>query len=200
MKAVVRLLLVLCALAMLGGCASGLMTKAGAMPAPESGKAMVVFMRPSMFGGAIQSSVYDTHGTHNTFIGIVSAKTKVAYQADPGNHLFMVIAENADFMNATLEAGKTYYVLVKPRVGVWKARFSLIPIHNDAKAEYSLQSKDFTEWQAATQYVVNTPASEQWYAEHKADIEAKQQDYTKKWDAMDPADKAVLTLHAEDGT
>lgn len=198
MKSLVRLLLAVCVL-VLGGCTSGLMTKADVTPTPQAGKAMIVFMRPSMFGGAIQSSVYDTQGAHNTFIGVVSAKTKVAYQAEPGEHLFMIIAENADFMNAKLEAGKTYYVLVKPRMGVWKARFSLIPIHNDAKAEYSLQSKDFTDWQTATQFMMNSPAAEQWYATHKADIEAKQQDYMKKWDAMDPADKAVLTLHAEDG-
>ena len=45
------------------------------------------------------------------FIGILSGKTKVAHLTEPGEKLFMVIGENADFMKATLEAGKTYYAL-----------------------------------------------------------------------------------------
>jgi hypothetical protein len=45
----------------LTGCQSSLMVKSGGSePRPEPGKALVVFMRPSSFGGAIQSSVYDT--------------------------------------------------------------------------------------------------------------------------------------------
>src|SRR5690348_12397408 len=142
MKRLVLAAFAACALVLMGGCVatSTQMVKTSVSPAPEEGKALVVFMRPSMLGFAIQSSVYDTHGAGNEFIGIVSAKTKVAYQAAPGNHLFMVIGENADFMNADLQAGKTYYVLVSPRMGAWKARFSLLPIHDDASAKYNTQS------------------------------------------------------------
>jgi hypothetical protein len=111
----------------------------------------------------------------------------------------MVVAENADFMNATLDAGKTYYVLVKPRPGMWKVRFSLIPIHKDAGAEYSLASADFSKWKSKSAPVAKTPAADAWYAQHQADIEAKRLDYMKKWEVMAPEDKATLTLHAEDG-
>ncbi len=188
------------ALAGLAGCQSSLMVKGGGEAhAPAPGKAMVVFMRPSSFGGAIQSSVYDTAEPEDRFIGIVSAGTKLAYQAEPGDHLFMVQAENADFMIAHLDAGKTYYVDVKPRIGVWKARFSLIPIHDDPTAEYSLRSEAFAKWNRDTDWVTLTPEAEQWYRSHAADIRTKKLDYIKKWDAMLPADKAVLTLHAKDG-
>ena len=74
----------------LTGCQSSLMVRSGpgsAEPTPAPGKALVVFMRPSSFGGAIQSSVYDTHASADTFIGIVSSKDKIAYQtvADSAN-------------------------------------------------------------------------------------------------------------------
>jgi hypothetical protein len=187
-------------LAGLAGCQSSLMTKAGgAEPRPEPGKALVVFMRPSSFGGAIQSSVYDTGDKQDRFIGIVSAKTKIAYQADPGDHLFMVVAENSDFMVAHLDAGKTYYALVSPRMGVWKARFSLLPIHNRADAKYSMQSSDFREWMAKTDWVMVTPAAEQWYREHEADIRAKKFDYMRRWNTADAQQRAELTLPADDG-
>src|SRR5687767_12203944 len=85
-------------------------------PAPEPGKALVVFMRPSGLGFAIQSTVYEVSGDELRIIGIVSAKTKVAYQAEPGKRLFMTVGESADFMSAELQAGRTYYAAVAPRM------------------------------------------------------------------------------------
>jgi hypothetical protein len=192
--------LVLVLLAGLAGCQSSLMVKSGSgEPQAEPGKALVVFMRPSSFGGAIQSSVYDTSAKGNKFIGIVSSKTKVAYLADPGEHLFMVIAEYADFMVAHLDAGKTYYTLVSPRIGVWKARFSLLPIHNRVDAKYSTQSPDFRKWMAKTSWVDLTPQAEQWYSEHAADIQAKKLDYMGRWNTADAQQRAELTMPASDG-
>lgn len=202
MRKTIALLVAVFALASLSGCVatSPYMTKSSTTPQPSADKALVIFMRPSRFGGGVQASVYDTHGDGNTFIGIVSAKTKVAYEASPGPHLFMVIGENADFMNADLVAGKTYHVLVRTRPGAWKARFSLLPIHNDANAKYSLQSPDFAKWQQETSFALTTPAATAWYNAHSTDIAAKQAEYMQKWNAASAEQKAELTLHAGDGT
>lgn len=166
---------------------------------PTKDKALIVFLRPSFFGGAVQSSVYEIGDKSDKLAGIVSAKTKTAYLTTPGEKLFMVIGENADFMKATLDAGKTYYALVSPRMGVWKARFSLLPIHNDTTSKYNTESDEFKDWISSTQYVETSPAAYKWYEDNKADINAKKAEYLEKWNAMLPADKAVLTLHAKDG-
>jgi len=168
-------------------------------PKPEPGKALVVFLRPSFFGGGISSSIYDAPDGDTTFLGVLKYKDKVAVQMEPGVHRLMVVSENADFLDATLEADKTYYVLVKARPGGWKARFSLIPIHNRADAEYSLQSADFKEWNEATSFVVKTDKAEDWYQNNKASVEQKKADYLVKWEKMLPVDRAVLVLHPEDG-
>jgi hypothetical protein len=168
-------------------------------PKPEAGKALVVFVRVSAVGSMISSSVYDAPDGDTRFIGIVQRGNKVAYQAEPGAHRFMVIAENADFMDATLEAGKTYYVLVSPRMGVWKARFSLLPVHNDPAAEESVQSAEFKKWMAKSSFVEATESNLAWYEKSKGNVEEKKADYLKKWNVMLPADKAELTLKAEDG-
>ncbi|MGH8216500.1 MAG: hypothetical protein ACREPZ_12525 [Rhodanobacteraceae bacterium] len=190
--------------ALLNGCvatSSAMVKTAVTSPQPNPGDALVVFMRPSRYGGGIQASVYDTNRDAGTdFIGIVSAKTKVAYQAKPGHHLFMVVGENADFMNADLDAGKTYYVLVSPRMGFWKARFSLLPIHNRPDAKYSLQSADFKDWQTSTTFVRKLPAADAWYRSHAGDVAAKQTEYMGKWDDAPARQKAELTLDADDGT
>jgi hypothetical protein len=111
------------------------MVPADAPGAAPADAAIVVFMRPSALGAAIKSTVYDVTDGKQEFIGIVSYKDKVAYVAKPGKHLFMVVAENGDFLDAELEAGKTYYVVISPRYGVWKARFGFRPVRNDPNAE-----------------------------------------------------------------
>lgn len=168
-------------------------------PRPEADKALVVFMRPSNYGGGIQATVYDATQPQEQFIGIVSSHTKIAYQAQPGKHLFMVIGENADFVNATLDAGKTYYILVSPRVGIWKARFSLLPIHDDASAKYSLRSKDFSAWQAHTHFVERTPAADAWYHANAASVSAKRADYMVRWNRSSAEQQTELTVLPADG-
>ena len=168
-------------------------------PKPADGKALVVFMRPSMYGGAIASTVYEAPDSGTTFLGGVDPHQKIAVQAEPGAHRYMVVAENADFVDANLEAGKTYYVLIRPRPGVWKARFSLIPVVSRADAEFSTQKPEFAEWQASTKFVELTPAATAWYEAHKSDIEEKKAGYLEKWNRMAPADKAELTINPADG-
>jgi hypothetical protein len=201
MKRLIRMMAALSLLALVGCVTtSGYMAPATVQSmGPQAGKALVVFMRPSNYGGAIQASVYDATQPAQEFIGIVSGNTKIAYQADPGKHLFMVIGENADFLNATLDAGKTYYVLVSPRMGMWKARFSLLPIHSDPAAKYSTRSTDFAKWQAGTHWVQKTPAADAWYRENAADITAKRADYMQRWNTASAEQQAELTLLPSDG-
>lgn len=168
-------------------------------PQLESGKAMLVIMRPSYYGGAIASSVYDISGEQTKLIGVLGPKDKIAYQVEPGQHRFMVVAENADFMEAALEAGKTYYAVVRARPGVWKARFSLLPIHAISADDYNLQGAEFQKWNAASEWVERTDRADAWYADNRASVDEKRRDYLLKWDRMAPSDKAELVLHAEDG-
>jgi hypothetical protein len=168
-------------------------------PAVEAGKAMLVIMRPSFYGGAIAASVYDITGDQTKLIGVLGPKDKIAYQVDAGAHRFMVVAENADFMEATLEAGKTYYAVVRARPGVWKARFSLLPIHATSADQYNLQGAEFKEWNDKSEWVERTERADAWFAEHGANVEEKKHDYLQKWDRMEANDKAELILHAEDG-
>ncbi len=154
---------------------------------PGEGKAMVVFMRPSTLGFAIQSSVFEVNGDAPSLVGIVAAKKKVAHQLDPGEHLFMVVGESADFMSAELEPDKTYYVLVTPRMGMWKARFSLKPIHSE-----ELSAPQFNEWFEGCEWVEKSPASDEWANSHMASIQEKYQEYYTKWMNKDSTGRPKL--------
>ena len=133
------------------------------------------------------------------FIGVMANGTKIAYPTTPGKHTFMVVSEAADFMEADLVAGKTYYALVTPRMGLWKARFSLWPISNDPEAAHSLKSKDFKGWVEDTDLVTNSPKSLAWYERVKASVEKKRASYWPVWQEKSAEAVAERTLKPTDG-
>ena len=169
------------------------------LSAPPAGKALVVFMRPSAYGALISASVYYITGDQETFIGVVKHDYRVAHVADPGERMFMVLGENVDFLDAKLDADKTYYVLVSPRIGAWKARFSLRPVRNDAISEYNTQSADFAKWQQETKWMQRTAAGDAWYAGKKSEIATKKAKYMERWNARPSGDKLDQFLRPEDG-
>ena len=161
--------------------------------APEPGKALVVFMRPSGFGFAIQSSVFEVEDKQSaSLIGILAAKTKLAYQVEPGRRLFMVIGENADFMSANLEANRTYYAQVAPRMGLWKARFALEPVPRK-----QLDTSDLRGSLEDCRWVQKTAESENWAMSNMASIQSKRAEYYKEW--ADKPESERPQLLAEDG-
>jgi hypothetical protein len=149
---------------------------------PEMGKALVIFARTTSFGGAVQSTIYD----NDQYIGTISAKTHTAYQAAPGKHMFMIVGESADFMRADLVTGKTYYALVVPRMGVWKARFSLAPI--DAAKE-TMQIKEIHE---DTKQVKPNQEGYAWAKDNAASVGEKKAEYLPKWESKSDSDKQTL--------
>ncbi|QYM79615.1 hypothetical protein K0B96_03070 [Horticoccus luteus] len=194
------LLLVLCGF--LSGCATGRFTVADSntdYPAKPD-QALVVIMRPSTFGAAISSSVFDATGDQNKLIAVLGPKEKVAYYCPPGDRLFMVISENADFMEARLDAGKIYYAIVTPRTGMWKARFSLHPFKvNHAEKEFRLDSANLRQWLAACHFVKPDAKSLDYGQTHASDIQARRADYSDKWARMLEQDKQWRRLLPEDG-
>ena len=186
---------------LLAGCASNPMDPVAdqTVQPPAPGMAQVVFMRDAYTGKAIVSSLYEVTDGKTQFIGVMANGTKIAYPTTPGKHTFMVVSEAADFMEADLLAGKTYYALVTPRMGLWKARFSLWPISNEADAAHSLKSKNFKGWVEDTDLVTNSPKSLAWYERVKASVEKKRAEYWPVWQEKSAADVAARTLKPTDG-
>lgn len=153
---------------------------------PALGKALVIFVRPSMLGGAVQSTIYDG----DNYIGTLSMHTQIAYQATPGTHMFMVVGESADFMRAELLPNKTYYAEVILRPGVWKARFSFRPQNGQ------IPKKDVEDWLGSNRQVEVNDAGRKWAQEHAADIQAKKAKYLAKWQSKPEADKQTLNANS----
>jgi len=180
------------ALLLLSGCAGSLkhmqlVESDAVQDSPSAGKSMVVFMRPSTLGFAVQSSVFNVTEGDPELVGLMPAKHKMAYELEPGKHLFMAIGESADFMHADLAANKTYYALVTPRMGAWKARFSLEPIKAD-----QLDGEQHENWLNSCQWVEKSDTSDEWAQTNMTSILAKQTKYYPAWLKKPEADQPRL--------
>lgn len=186
-----RVVVAALALALSAGCAGSIKNMREALPdyapKPEPGKAMLVFMRPSGMGFAVQSSVFEIKDNTPVLAGIVAAKAKVAHQVEPGNRLFMVVGESGDFLSADLVAGKTYFALVTPRMGAWKARFSLAAVH-----AADLSGAEFNGWFNDCRWVEKSQESAVWFQENLPDITTKYVEYYPKWMGKAEADRPKL--------
>lgn len=150
--------------------------------APASDKATVIFVRPSGFGFAVKAALYDG----DEYIGTLMAQKRIHYQADPGEHLFTVIGESADFMKATLLPGRTYYAVVVVRVGFWKARFSLVP-HN---GQYPPDTVDG--WLARCEPVEIKEKGRNWAGKKHDRHMLLKAEYSIAWEAKPEDEKATL--------
>ena len=180
-------------LLMLVGCAKSPMTIAPnqELPTVQSDESQVVFMRTSHFGGAISAALFDVTESETDYIGIIAVGTKIAIKTTPGEHLFMVTSEAADFLQATLEAGKTYYAMVTPRIGAWSAqtprigawsaRFSLWPMSSEADAKFKNNGPVFDKSVAGTRLLIQSKKSLEWYAKNKGSVEKKKLEYLPVW-------------------
>lgn len=100
---------------------SGILVQAQKLMKPSENKSMVYFVRTSSMGFAINFKYFDG----KEYIGKFKGKGYLAYECEPGKHLFWASSENVDFIEATLEAGKTYVILAVPMMGAIKAAVAL---------------------------------------------------------------------------
>ena len=185
------LLVSMIALTQLFGCASPnmkLSQPANAIEQAPQDKVLVTFIRPSRLGFAISAAVYDGEN----FIGFVPYQTRLDYLAEPGEHIFMVVSEAGDFMKADLLAGKQYFVKVVPRMGAWRARFSILPIH---KAD--LATPEVQQWIQEAKPVENIEAAYEWAKENQPSAMHKKEVYFEKW--MEKDEQARPYLAPDDG-
>lgn len=104
--------------------------------APSNDMALVKFIRRGRLSGGLKLPIFDGE----KFIGVSESRTQFGYLAEPGKHLFVITAENNSFLEANLQAGKTYIVLVEPRIGVFFNRVSFKPIKRNLSRRFNYAS------------------------------------------------------------
>lgn len=101
------------------GCSSIRMVDAESTTVVPPGKALVTFVRQSVWmGDGIPVDLWD--GEH--YIGVLGPSEIVQYVAAPGKHLFLGNAENWTYASGVLEPGRRYYVKANVFMGFATAR------------------------------------------------------------------------------
>ena len=123
-----RLWCLLCMLVFIASCAgsSPYMKRTETLMSPTGDKALVRFMRPSR---GPNFNMLDGEKV----IGHSVAKSQFDYFANPGKHLFIATAENKAFLEAELEAGKTYYIITRIYMGAWTGRVAFVSVNKGSE-------------------------------------------------------------------
>jgi hypothetical protein len=183
-------LLSVCAL----GCASHYMVRSE-VPlriAPRSDAATVVFVRPSSFGAAIHPTIFDERGQ---FLGDAEASSHFVAEVSPGEHTFVVWAENTGPIHATLAPGRVYFIEVAMKPGAFQARAHLLAIAPRTESWASLR-----EWLADTRPTVADRRAGQAYLDgRKDDVLERLRRAGEAFAEMDAEDRDARTLYPNDG-
>ncbi len=94
------------------------------MPAPPTDKAVVYVVRPTMMGNKVQTKL----AVDQKWVGVNRGDNYFFLLLEPGEHYFCSQAENQSVLALKVEAGKTYYLQQKIRMGFMKAGNKLVQL------------------------------------------------------------------------
>lgn len=146
-----------------------------ALAAPPADRALVRFMRPSGFGFAVNFNILDGERV----IGNSVAKSQFDYLAEPGQHLFVATAENKVFLEADLEPGRTYHVIMRIYPGVLYARVAFLPVTRGS----TLWAEALEHEKTLQRLEPDREALSKWELEHKEEIQGVLSRYRTEWKA-----------------
>jgi hypothetical protein len=141
---------------------------------PPADRAAIVFMRPATTTAT--TSLFELRGSQESFIGLLVQDTRMVYLTAPGRTRFMVIGRSANFLDAELEAGKTYHVAVLLGEAI-DEHFRLQPLRPGA-----VQSRAVQDCEASCKWVENTEKSESWARRESSSIQRKKAYYLPIWE------------------
>ena len=188
---------------MLGGCSgsAGLMQPAAnqELVGAAADKAQVVFMRTSFVAGAITAELFEVVDGELHLIGALPTGNKIIHQATPGEHVYMAYGNAADFMLANVEAGKTYYSIVRPN---WATGgFAPTPVRTDGTTDYNTSIPEFNKWRDGTKLleVKDQAKASAWFAANREKLQEVYKTYWARFQQKDLQQNAERTLNPQDG-
>jgi hypothetical protein len=179
------------------GCGAALSPAMRAFPGPEPqgappDQARVVFVRPS---SAAFHSIFTLIDGHGYFLGDSSAGCRFSVFLAPGDHHVIAMTDEAASLRMTLSPGRTYYVEVRPKLGVWKPQVQLLAV-----SRQSGLLKSIPEYLARTKVTIPDFAAGQAHLYNLGSQAPEAAQRGVQAHAGDsPEAKAAATLQPEDG-
>jgi hypothetical protein len=99
------------------------MVSATPMETPDLNHVIVTFIRSSVMSPTMKVDIWDGE----SFVGELKARAYIQYKTTPGKHLFLGKSAEWSYVDATLQGGRHYVVLLKVYPGSYSARVELEP-------------------------------------------------------------------------
>ncbi len=166
------------------------------IPAPPADEAQLVFLEPiNKIQGLFPVGIFKIEGEQRTLLNVSSWRSKSVINLPAGKHMLMS-AHGGHYMEANVEAGKRYYVLLR---FIYANGLQLRPIRPSGTSEYRVNSPDFAKWTKATsRFVQKSPEAEAYFETFKEGVDQAQMKGLESWQAKTAAEAAELTLNVED--
>ena len=164
---------------------------------PPADKAQIVFLEPvNKVQGYFPVGLYELNRDTRTLFAITGSQTKTLLLIDPGKHRFMStnILTKVHFLDADVEAGKRYFVLVR---FIYNEGFQLRPIRTTAVSDFNMVGADWKQWLTDTpRTVVKAPLGDEQFGKEKV-VKRIDKAYAKAveaWNKKTAAEKEELHL------
>src|SRR3954465_12105172 len=120
--------------------------------APPADQAQIVFVEPiNKIQGLFPVAIYELDGDNRTLLAVSWWKGKTVALLPPGKHmLFATPGGLGHVMEANVEAGKRYYVLLR---FIYANGFQMRPLRTSGNSDYRTTSPDFAKWIKETRWV-----------------------------------------------
>ena len=169
------------------------------LAAPPADQAQIDFVEPiNKIQGLFPVAIYELNGDNRTMLAVSWWKGKTVALLPPGKHmLFATPGGLGHIMEANVEAGKRYYVLLR---FIYANGFQMRPLRTSGASEYRTTSPDFARWIKETRWVEKTPDAEPFFAAERvqAAMNTGQQNALNNWQAKTAAEAEELTLTPAD--
>jgi hypothetical protein len=166
----------------IAGCGQRALRGMQALPAdrvsvkPAADQAAVVFLRSARTGTT--TSLWELRTPQeNKFIGLLVDDTRLIYLTAPGRTRFMVVGLSANFLDAELQAGKTYHVAVIFGDSA-QEHFRLRPLRPAEEPPASIKA-----CLESCKWVENGDRSQAWAREHANSVQRKKMQYLSMWES-----------------
>lgn len=169
-----------------------------ALPPPPADSAQIVLLEPiNKIQGLFPIGIFDMDGDKRTLVGVSSWRSKSIVLLTPGKHTLMASPGGiSHYLEANVEAGKRYYVLLR---FIYGNGMQLRPLRRSGASEYRIDSPDFPKWiKATTRFVQKSPDAEAYFERWKEQMDKGQEKGLENWQAKTAAEAAELTLNVED--
>lgn len=172
-----------------------------ALPAPLADKAQIVFIEPiNRARGILPVAIYELTDGKRKLVGVCGYESKTIVNLPPGRHTLMATQglKIAHLMEANVEAGKRYYVMVR---FIYTVGMQLRPLRATGSSDFRVDMPVFAEWQSETKLVEMMPdaADRIFTSEQIRKVNEAQAEALEEWhDRKTPEERTDLTLMPAD--